>query len=232
MSENIRSVIRDAVDRKRMPAFNPGSIRDLAMKLGMSVPVSLLDLPKALNELLPAGVTYDSGRFAAGNVHASAQLYLQSDGGMLFSGQAHESGVVGDNFVLAMVLLDVKDAAGNALAFVHDDTLAGQLDVGFSDKEWHTPGFNQLVRDNWDAVKHTRVETRLHVSTDPWQVTELAIAGLVGVAVAIGGIFAVQCPKGEEYKCQEPRFVPRPNDDPNKSGIDMEIVCECRKKKF
>ena len=140
MSESVRAVVRNAVDRKRVPSFIQTSIGDLAPKLGMSYPVSLHGLLRTLNEVPPAGVTYDLGRFAAGNVHASAQLYLQSDGGMSFSGQAHESGVFGDNFTLAMALLDVKDASGNPLVFVHQDTLAGQVAIGFSDKEWHDYG--------------------------------------------------------------------------------------------
>lgn len=218
MSVNIGAEIQNAVDRKRMPVFNPGSIRDLALKLGMSFPVSLLALPRALNDLLPAGVTYDSGRFAAGNVHASAQLFLQSDGGMLFSGQVHESGAVGDNFVLAMALLDVQDASGNTLVFVHEDTIAGQVGVGFSDKEWHNPGFNQLVKDNWDAVKRTRVETRLHVSTDPWQVTETVIGTLFAIVGAvIGGISATEsCQEGSGWQCR-----------PAGGGDSVDFICRC-----
>ncbi|MEH2001664.1 MAG: hypothetical protein V7L00_23470 [Nostoc sp.] len=203
----------------------------------MSFPISLHDLPKALNELLPAGVTYDSGRFAAGNVHASSQLFLQSDGGMSFSGQVHESGVVGDNFILAMALLDVKDASGNTLVFVHQDTIAGQLDVGFSNKEWHDFGFNQLVKDNWDAVKHTRVETRLHVSTDPLQLIETVIGGLfAAIGVVIGIISATKaCPEGSHWECrpvvggsppsQGGGLRPSPN-DPN-GGVSVDIICRC-----
>jgi hypothetical protein len=235
MSKNIRSVIQNAADRKRIPAFNPNSIRDLSRKLRVSFPVSLIDLLKTLDELLPAGVIYESGRIAADNVHASAQLYLQSDGGVLFSGQAHESGAIGDNFILAMALLDVKDDSGNTLVFVHEDTLAGQLNVGFSDKEWHTLGFNQIVKDKWDDVKNTRVETRLHNSTDPWQVTEFTIGSLFLLAgIVIGGIFAFSCPEGEEYTCDDPtvRLDP-PSGDPNHSnspGVSVTTQCYCKKK--
>lgn len=223
MSVNVRSEIQNAVNRKRLPAFTPGSVNDLALKLGMPFPVSLRDLLRTLNELLPASVTYDSGRFAAGNVHASGQLYFQSDGGMLFSGQAHESGVVGDNFLFAMLLVDVKDASGKPVAFVHTDTLAGQLLIGFSDKEWHDPGFNQLVKDNWDAVKHTRVRSVLSVSIDPWQVTEATVLGAfavvgaaaLGFGIAIGAINATEhCSGGESWKCAT---------DP-KTG---EFICRC-----
>ncbi len=238
MSENVRSVIQDAVARKRMPAFNPGSIRDLALKLGLSFPVSLVDLLMTLNKLLPAGVTYESGRFASSNVHASAVLYLQSDGAVSFSGQIHESGVVGDNCVLAMMLLDFKDASGNPVVFVHQETVAGQLDVGFSDKEWHEYGFNQLVKDNWEAVKRTRIETRLHVSTDPWQVTETVIAGLfagriLAIGIVIGVILAGKsCPEGQQWKCGLRPIGSSPNErlmpgEANHSGGGLEYLCHC-----
>jgi len=203
----------------------------------MTFPVSLLGLPSTLDELLPAGVTYDSGRFSADNVHASAQLFLQSDGGMLFSGQVHESGVFGDNFVLAMALLDVKDSSGNTLVFVHQDTIVGQLGIGFSDKEWHESGFNQLVKDNWDSVKHTRVETRLHVSTDPLQVVEIgALFVAIAIGVVIGSISATKaCPEGAQWQCspvvggspsnQGGDLRPFPN-DPNGS-VSVDIHCRC-----
>jgi hypothetical protein len=231
----VRSAIEFAADRKRMPAFDHSSIHDLTAKLGMTFPVSLLDLLKALNDLVPAGVTYDSGRFAAGNVHVSSQLYLQSDGGVSFSGQVHESGVSGDNFVLAMALLDVKDDSGNALVWVHSDTIAGQLDVGFSDKEWHDYGFNQLVKDNWDAVKNTRVEHRLHVSTDPLQVTETFIAGLF---VAVGVVFASMgaanvCPDSQQWVCgwgavgKDPNIRLTPG-NPSNPPPDIAVEYYCR----
>jgi hypothetical protein len=238
MEKNVRSVIQNAADRKRMPAFSPGSMRDLALKLRMSFPVSLLDLLRTLNDLLPAGVTYDSGRFVAGYVHASAQLYLQSDGAMSFSGQVHESGVVGDNFVLAMALLDVKDASGKPAVWVHSDTVAGQLAIGFSDKEWHDYGFNQLVKDNWDAVKNTRVQTVLQVSTDPWQVTELVVIGLfIAIGTAIGGAFIVnmtkECSENGQWRCGwrpvggSPNAAVTPGDPGNPPGAGLEYLCRC-----
>ena len=109
MTETVQSVIQNAIDRKRVPSFDQHSIRDMALKLGISdAPLSLRKLMRALNELVPAGRMYDTGRFAAGYVHASAQVYLQSDGAIMFSGQAHESGVVGDHFTIAIALLDLK----------------------------------------------------------------------------------------------------------------------------
>src|SRR5271157_5847970 len=99
--QSLRSAIADAADRKRVPAFQPGSTRDLGIKLGLSVPISAKNLITGLENLPPAGVTYDSGPLTANYVHGSATVYLQSDGLVDFTGQVHEAGVFGDNYLFA-----------------------------------------------------------------------------------------------------------------------------------
>lgn len=200
---NALATIQNAIARKKMPPYSPGSMRDLANKLGLSFPVSLLDVMHALDNLLSASVTWDSGPLTANYVHASSQLFLQSDGGTSFTGQVHEAGAVGDNFILAIALLDVKDASGKTPVFVHTDTVAGQLNIGFSDKNWSDFGFSQTVKDNWAAVQSTRFHASLQVSTDPWQVTETVITGLF-VGFLIGaGIAQVtnNCGDGGHWTC-------------------------------
>src|SRR5690242_8145947 len=128
---SLAGAVQAALVRKKMPVFKRGSTRDLAQRLGMSFPVSFHDLLGVLDNLAAASVTFDSGPLTAGFVHGSAYLFLQSDGKMAWGGKVHESGVVGDNFRFAVALLDVKDAAGNVLVFIHEDTVAGQLDIGF-----------------------------------------------------------------------------------------------------
>jgi len=141
---SLGNAIENALLRKKVTPFKSGSTHDLAQGLRMSFPVSVKDLIGVLDGLPPASITSDSGPLTAGFVHGSAYLFVQSDGGIQWGGKLHESGAVGDNFRFTVALLDVKDAAGNVLVFVHEDTLAGQLDIGFSDKEWNDPGFNQL----------------------------------------------------------------------------------------
>jgi hypothetical protein len=203
---SVKSAIETALARKKVPPFMPGSTHDLAMKLGLSPPVSTQGLLGALDMLPAASRTYQSERLISGYVHGSATLFLQSDGATAFSGQVHESGVVGDHFVMAVALLDVRDANGNTPVFVHKDTVVGQLQIGFSDKNWNDYGGSAVIRDNWEAVRTSRIQTVLKTQTDPWQVTELVIAGLfIAVGLAIGGIFVVQsvkqCQESGQWKC-------------------------------
>lgn len=203
---SVKSAIETALVRKKVPPFLPGSIHDLATKLGLSPPVSTQGLLGALDMLPAASRMYDSGRFVSGYVHADTHLFLQSDGATAFSGQVHESGAVGDNFVMAVALLDVKDAAGRTPVFVHSDTIVGQLEIGFSDKQWLDIGFNAVIRDQWEAVRTSRIQAVLKTQTDPWQVTELVLLGLFAAfGIAIGSLFVVQgvkqCKENGQWKC-------------------------------
>ena len=229
---SLGNAIESALLRKKVTPFKSGSTHDLAQGLRMSFPVSVKDLIGVLDGLPPASITSDSGPLTAGFVHGSAYLFVQSDGGIQWGGKLHESGAVGDNFRFTVALLDVKDAAGNVLVFVHEDTLAGQLDIGFSDKEWNDPGFNQLVKDNWEQVRRTRFDYHLHASTDPLQAVE---TGFVLAAIVVGAIVgsdeALQCPEGQHWKCGwiasgQPQASPGdPRDPPSKSAM-FECHCE------
>jgi hypothetical protein len=198
----------------------------------MSFPISIKNVIGVLDGLAPASVTSDSGPLTAGFVHGSAYLFVQSDGGIAWGGKLHESGVVGDNFRFAVALLDVKDADGNVLVFVHEDTLAGQLDIGFSDKEWNDFGVNQLVKDNWEQVRSTRFEFRLHASTDALQVVETVFVTIaIVVGVIVGGNEATKCPEGSHWKCGwvesgQGRASPGdPRDPPSRTAL-FECHCE------
>jgi hypothetical protein len=229
---SLGDAIENALLRKKVTPFKRGSTHDLAQGLRMSFPVSVKDLIGVLDGLPPASITSDSGPHTAGFVHGSAYLFLQSDGGIQWGGRVHESGAVGDHFRFTVALLDVKDAAGNVLVFVHEDTLAGQLDIGFSDKEWNDPGVNQLVKDNWEQVKRTRFDYNLHASTDALQVVETAFV-LVAIVVGaiVGGNEASKCPEGQQWKCgwiasgQRQASPGDPRDPPSKSAT-FECHCE------
>jgi hypothetical protein len=242
MVENVQTMIQNALIWKRVPPFNPRSIGDIARNLGIPGPISVKNVLSSLDKLPPAGVMYQSGRFSSGTVHADGELWFQSDGLMAFTGQAHESNLIaGDNFFLAMMLLDVTDPSGKPVVFVHSDTLggAGALAPGFPDKEWHDYGFNQIVKDNWEAVRRTRVVTTLHASTDPLQVTDDVILGAFAViGVAIASIFISKadsttgCPAGYHWECN-PQIsspqTPGPGDPqiPHDTGVGVELNCRC-----
>lgn len=190
----IRNDIANALDRKQVPPFTAGSMRDLGRKLGLASPMSLRTLDDTLKGLPPASVVFSSGSVEANFVHGWSQLGIQSDGLFSFRGHVHESGVAGDNYFFMVALLDVKNSAGNTLVFPQDDWVAGQLDFGPSDRDFQNDGFNQLLVDQWDTARNSQVQFRLHVSSNPLQVTETFALGLIVAAgVIFGGYGASRC---------------------------------------
>jgi len=232
---SLASALHAASSRKKMPAFDQVSVHDLAVKLHIASPISLRDVMGGLNDLPPASITFGSGSLVAGFVHGSGYLYLQSDGGTAFGGSAHESGVVGENFFLAFLLLDVVDAKGQPIAFVHPDILAGQLTIGFSDKNWNDYGLNAFIAANWDAVRTTRVRVVLHASTDGWQVLEAVVIGaFVAAGLAVSGVIianqvkACEPPNGQ-WKCgfERPGGPSTPGDPTRSPGAGVDYICRC-----
>lgn len=200
---SVRSKLNNAIDTKRVPPFKPGDLGDLAVKLKLPFPVKLSNLLQTLDSLTPAGVTYDSGPMTANFVHGSAQIYLQSDGLFSFKGGVKEAGAVGDNYIFVVALLDVKDASGKIVTSANSGNVAGTLDFGTDHDEWKIDGGPiQAVTDNWDVVKKTQVQFLLHVSTDPWQVTETVVGALlVAAAIAVGVGVTIVTGAGANVHC-------------------------------
>jgi hypothetical protein len=188
---SVNSAIQEAIRTKQTPAFQARDIRDLAIKLGMPFPVSIRDLLGVLNKLPPAVAVFSSDPIEANYVRGGAQLGIGSDGLYSFRGNLHENGEIGDNYFVAVALLDVHDSSGKTFVAGHDGWLAGQLAFGDSDDSFQDDRFSQLLKDQWDAAKNSRVQFILHVSTNPLQLTETFVASLfVVVGVVLGGIFA------------------------------------------
>jgi hypothetical protein len=210
-----------------MPSYVEGSTRDLARKLGIDAPVSTQEVIRRLGDLYPAGRTYNSGDIEAGYVHAYSDLYVQSDGETAFKGWVREEGAFGDNFMLTVTMLDVKDARGRALTLAHADTVAGKATMGFSSKSWTTFGRYPIIAEQWEQARNSRVAFLLHVSTDPWQVVEGVV---IGALVALGAVFLgipEKCPPGQTRKC---RWItvqkPKPG-KPDEMGGEAALHCEC-----
>lgn len=232
---SLRDYINSATDRRVMPEYNPGSTRDLALKLGLSLPVSLYAVIAALNKLPPASVTFDSGPLTAGYVHASARLYVQSDGGVAFAGDAHEAGVFGEHFLLAVALDDVQDAQGNTPVWPHQEVLAGSSEFGKSDIGWLDSGYWQFAQDNWDLVKKSRYQFVLKARTDAWQLTEGVLLGLFkAIAAAVAVVLVVKCTEGQRsWKCgwraagSSADATVSPGDPGRRPGAGLEYRCHC-----
>jgi len=226
--------VQAALLRKKVPVFKSGSIHDLAQQLGMSSPVSIKNLMGVLSNLPPTSVTFDSGSIAAGSLKGSAYLYLQSDGAISWGGNVNEDGVIGENFIFAVALLDVKDNAGNTPVFSYEGNVAGQFNIGDSDDKWARYEAYKLISDNWEQVKTTRVEFKLHASTDPLQVVETVFTTIAIAVVSIfSGSAVLSCPEGSHWDCgyditgQSGSLIPGDPRYPPNSGTSVTYMCRC-----
>jgi hypothetical protein len=212
-----------------MPSLAEGSTRDLARKLGIDPPISTQEVISRLGDLLPAGKMYKSGDMEANHLHAYSDFFVQSDGSVAFSGWVREEGVFGDNFLLTVTLLDVKDAQGRAFTLAHADTVAGKPLFGFSSKNWTNFGRFPIIAEQWEQARNSRIAFRLHVSTDPWQVVEGVV---IGALLALGAVFLAKpekCPQGQEWTCKW-ETVQKQQPSWNEEGQEAVLSCHCRNK--
>jgi hypothetical protein len=188
---SIRNDIAWALEAGRIPAF-AGGMRGVGLKLGLTSPMSLRAMDNLLN---PASHVFSSGERVAGNVHGWADLGIQSDGLLSFRGHVHEAGVVGDNYFFGAALLDVKDSAGNTMVVTQFGYVEGSSTPGWSgDDAFQNDAANQLLKDQWDTAKNSRVQFTLHVSSNPFAVTLTVIEGLlVLVGVVVTGYGGSRC---------------------------------------
>jgi hypothetical protein len=158
----------------------------LATQVGLSPPVSFRNLISTLDDLPLATVTFESGPLTANFVHASGQLGLQSNGLTSFRGHVHDSGDVGGDFyLLAAALVDVTDASGRTPIFVQ----TGQVDILGRTDNWQHDAAADTIATQWSVARGSRVEWRLHVSTDPLAVTVEVVLPLFVVGMIVGAIF-------------------------------------------
>jgi hypothetical protein len=211
---SVKNDLGNAVNTKKMPPFSGGSMLKLGSALGLTRPFSLRGLDDKLNGLPAATVIYQSGTQGPSTVTAWAEVGLQSDGLWSLRGSIHESGAIGHNYVSAVAFLDVKDAAGATVIFVHSGFVDG-LEIGSRTDDFQSNGFSEIVRDHWDKIKSSHVEFQLHVSTDPWQsleavVLSLPFATVVVLAVIFAGDPKTKCSWGTDGEgnaamiCQQP----------------------------
>jgi hypothetical protein len=215
--QSFRDTFKNAVDRKRMPTFKQGSMRDLGLKLGLSVHISVLNIIRALDNLPAATVTYSATDVSTGNVQGWAQVGFQSDGVASFRGHVHESGDWGDNYIVAVVFPDVKDGSGKSLAFARSGNVAGNLDFGSKDDDWQDDVSGQVISDQWDLIKNSiangPVVLRIQTSTNPFYVTETVVLALLG-GIIVGGILFLA--GTAQWKCYWRTYDPN---DPESTGL-------------
>jgi len=198
---SLAAAIRNAKDRRQMPAFPPGDIGALARALNLSPPVSIAKgLIPALNALPFAVITRTNSAIEDGSstAHASAQVGLQSDGKASFRGQVKENGIVGHNYLVTATLSGVKDASGATLVFAQTGNVAGSLTIGKDHSEFQIDTSSQVIADQWDLVKTVIPQFRLHTTVDPFQLTE----GFLGTFLVLGLVKLLEAAAGGIVSCQ------------------------------
>jgi hypothetical protein len=173
-----------AAASKKVPAGQPASARDLGQRTGLLIPFSMRSVIRRLD---PETVIFASGPLGPSTVTGWGQLGILSDGSWSFRGHVREDGGVGHNYVLA-IALGFKDPSGKIIAFAHEGSVSGTVAIGSRDSDWQEDGHNLLIADAWDDIKNSGFEARLHVSTDPLEVLETVLVGLIAGAVAAGVI--------------------------------------------
>ena len=147
---------------------------------------------RALTNLPPKTVVFDSGPLSSGTAHGNCQLSINSDGFWSFKGEAHENGIVGDNYVIGLALLDLKDSVGATFAAIHGGTVHGTLAPGEEDDKWEGVrgfegdcGFDQRIADQWDIVVNSGTRSTMHTATNAGDVIGAVFEGIIIGAVAI-----------------------------------------------
>jgi hypothetical protein len=191
-SESLRTAIAVALDRKKVPPFLPGLIRDLATKLGLGFPVSIAALIRALANLPPAVVTINIEEAQTpGGFWASGQIGLQSDGAVSFRGTVNTPGPGGYNYLYSVALLDVTDESGRVLAFADSGNLFNAIQS--SSTSFQQDGYSQYVAQHWDTAKRTRYYADVSDSDNVWEnlaagvLEALAVVATAGIVLFIPG---------------------------------------------
>jgi hypothetical protein len=182
MPLSIKHALAAALARKQVPDFKGGDLGDLAHQLGLERPITATQLLAALEALPTAVVTLRLPDVQTpGGVTATGALGLQADGMWSFKGHVHNpSG--GIDYVYTATLLDVKDADGKMPVFFQSDSLFNEFTS--SDGDFQKDGFSELVAEQWDAAKRSRLYAYLWDEDDPG---DQLLETLSGIAIVIGG---------------------------------------------
>jgi hypothetical protein len=186
--KSLQNAAQSFADRNQVNVGQPIDVLALASGLAcpQSPPVSVSRLIAALEQ---DSFIFPVWNFGGGYFSGWTQLGLNADGTGSYKGHANDSGPVSYDYTVATVLLDVKDQAGNSLAFYHSGTVHGSLEIGSSNDDWQDDSLSCVVADNWDAVQTGRTWSHLlHTSIDPAGVAEVLLEAIVAAGLAVAGI--------------------------------------------
>jgi len=188
--DSLRNSIQAAVDKKQLLVFN-GDVRNLAVKLGLPLPITVRNLIRTLDDLpaLPSQLDHDSGPIVFGGgvpVGGFAHVTMFRDGTSIFSGHLHDSGATSFNTACVCA---VKDAKNNAYLFQHAGNVAGTFGSGSRDDDWNLSGpQNDSIVANWADLLHATATFQTSVTLDLGSLIDRTLAGIGAVAAVIGVI--------------------------------------------
>jgi hypothetical protein len=190
LTQSLVEAISDAVDRRKVPAFRPGDIRDLAIKLGLVFPVAVSTIIRTLANLPPAVVTIDITEVETpGGVSAVGQVGLQTDGDASLRGWVtNPNAGQGINYVYAVALLDIKDDSGKVVTFSKSGNLFNLIQA--SNDTFQEDVSTEYIAKNWDIAKKTRSHAVIIASDNILEDTA-AIVGEALLVVATAGVIMI-----------------------------------------
>jgi hypothetical protein len=187
--DSLRNSIHTAVDKKQLPVFN-GDVRNLAVKFGLPIPISVHNLIRTLDDLpaLPSQLDYDSGPIVFDGgvpVGGFAHATIFRDGTSVFSGHLHDSGATSYN---TACICAVKDTQNRVYLFEHAGNVAGSLGSGSRDDDWNLSGpQNASIVVNWADLAHATATFQTSATLDLGSLVDRTLAA-IGVVVAVIGV--------------------------------------------
>jgi hypothetical protein len=181
------------------------SVRGVGAYLGMSLPISVLDLMDRLDALPTSrdwnvNVVFGGGFALGGNVG----LTIQSNGSWRFHGSFHDSGLDPYSFRVTGTLRAPDDKV--LMAFVHGGDVGGTVGGGSRDHSWDEPGLDYprrlFVQTNWPFLADATLTVTAQASDEgigggvvsvleglaAFVLAVIALGPAVGVTLLVGAI--------------------------------------------
>jgi hypothetical protein len=142
--------------------------------------------------VLPDTLTFDSGSITSDlTIGGFARLVLSRNGDWTFSGRMHNSGALGIDFLLTMVVLSPD---GLAVARQHGGTVAGHsfLSPGSESDTWTDTGNVPELRERWPQIVQSRGSWTLNADDEITHELEKALGEALKEALKQAGQAAVK----------------------------------------
>jgi len=120
-----------------------------------------------------------------------AELIINSAGGYCYRGHLHNSGAISYHIAIASAP-NFRDSDGNVFVATEEGYPSGAGPFGDRDHDWEHVGFEQRLRDNFDALRSLNtLPTTLKVNVTVGDVVEAVLVNLPYVALAAGVVFII-----------------------------------------